>query len=90
MCKITDYEFDEAVHHISLHAPRASGIIDTYVEQLKLERTQLLREIKRLANGIETLRLAGIEAVGMVDLGESAHQAYQSINRCANQIITEV
>lgn len=46
MCKITDYQYDEAILAIRPHAPKAAQIIEQYVEQLRREKAETREYIK--------------------------------------------
>jgi len=41
MCKITKFDYDEAILAIRAHAPHAAAKIEQYVDQLERERRHL-------------------------------------------------
>jgi hypothetical protein len=76
MC--TEYDYDEAILSIRPHAPNAAHTIERYVRQLKRLNT----------DNIETMRMAGINAVGMIEIEHRAGMtAYDSINEKARVVI---
>jgi hypothetical protein len=76
MC--TEFDFDEAILSIKPHAPNAVRVIERYVRQLKR-----LNE-----DNIEAMRMAGINAVGLIEVGRKpGMDAYKFINQSAKDML---
>ena len=76
MCKISEYQYDEAILAIRPHAPKAAQTIERYVEQLRRKRR----------DDIETMRMAGVEAVGMITC-RTGMEPYAHINKTARTLL---
>jgi hypothetical protein len=75
MC--TEFEYDEAILSIKPHAPNAVRVIEQYVRQLKRLNEQ----------NIEAMRMAGINAVGLIEVGRRGMDAYKFINQSAKDML---
>ena len=76
MCRVTDFQYDEALEQIKSHAPHCATVIEQYVEQLR----------RKMRDDIETMRMAGVEAVGMITC-RTGMEPYAHINKTARTLL---
>ena len=76
MCRVTEFELDKALDHIRQHAPQTTLFIERYIEQLR----------RKMQDDIETMRMAGVEAVGMITC-RTGMEPYAHINKTARTLL---
>jgi len=77
MCKITRFELDEALERVRKHIPLTADKIEKYVDQLERERR----------DDIETMRLAGINGIGMVTVQKmTGMEPFHHVNTTARNL----